>query len=473
MISKHLFKISLLSILLTSCAVGPDFLKPNKTIPSRFARDDSKNTIVTAQPTVDGEFWRSFNDQLLSKLIEQALAANNDLYIALARYERENALLREAKFANFPTVTMNASAGHQRLSQDQTFGFPRSTDVYSLNANASWELDFFGRIRRSVEAQRSETSARASDLQALQISIVGEVASTYMHLRGTQQRLQIARDNSENQRKTLELVKSRLAAGRDTDFDIARARGQYETTTSRIPDLEAQIAIDQHRLAVLIGRTPESLITDLDAPSTLPALPSQINPDTPSELLRRRPDIAAAEERLHASTARIGIATADLYPRLSLGAMLGSYAFSSNDLFKSRSESNFMILGIDWSFLDIGRVRAQIAASNADASGLLATYQQTVLLALEDTENALVRYSLSRIENEHLERAATDSNQASKLARIRYNAGVIGLNEVLEAERAQLQTQDASIDGHTRSVIHAVSLYRALAGGWPQNIPKL
>jgi outer membrane protein, multidrug efflux system len=464
--------ISLISILLSSCSIGPDFFKPNINTSENFVRDETHIAISTPEPKEDDEFWSSFKDPILSKLIKQALSANNNLHLALSRYERENALLRESKFSNFPTITLDAMAGHQRLSQDQALGTKRSTDVFSLNANASWEIDFFGRIRRSIEAQRSETLARANDLKALQVSIVGEVANTYMHLRGTQQRLKIARENAENQKMTLAIVKSRLEAGRDTEFDLARASGQYETTIARIPEFEVQIATDQHRLAVLIGLTPESLISELEVQSILPSLPNQINPGTPSSLLRRRPDIAAAEERLHASIARIGIATSDLYPRLSLGAMFGSYAFSSTDIFKSRSESSFLILGIDWSFLDIGRVRARIAASNADASGLLAMYQQTVLIALEDTENALVSYSRSRIEIVHLEKAASEAKSASKLASIQHQAGIIGLNEVLDADRFQLEAQDSLVNGHTRSAMNAVRLYKSLAGGWSQSLPK-
>ena len=309
--------------------------------------------------------------------------------VALARYDSDNALLREARFDRYPTVTASALAGHQRVSEDQAFGFPRSADIYGASANASWELDFFGRVRRGVEARGAETAARAGDLQALQISIVGEVASAYAHLRGTQERLRVARHNADNQRETLRIVNARLNAGRDSDFDTARAQAQFESTASRVPVFEAQIAVDQHRLAVLTGREPGALIAELDAPAPLPALPARIDPDTPAELLRRRPDVAAAEQRLHAATARVGVATADLFPRLSLRGMLGTFAFNSGGLFNGAGESNLVALGIDWSFLDVGRVRARIAASNAEASGLLAQYQQTVLLALEDVENCI------------------------------------------------------------------------------------
>jgi NodT family efflux transporter outer membrane factor (OMF) lipoprotein len=460
----------LMTSMLAACAVGPDYERPAvpAQMPEQFARAESG---VAPGAAADAEFWRSFNDPKLTALVQQALAANNDLRIALARYDSGNALLREAKFDRYPTVTANAQGGHQRVSQDQDYGFPRSNDFYGASANASWELDLFGRVRRNVEAQRAETAARSSDLQAMQVSIVAQVADAYVHLRGTQERLRVARGNVDNQRETLRIVNVRSEAGRDADFDTARARAQFESTASRVPALQAQIAVDEHRLAVLTGRAPEALIADLDAPGPLPALPARIDPDTPAELLRRRPDIAAAEQRLHAATARVGVVTADLFPRLSLQGMLGTFAFSSGGLFNSAGETNLLALGIDWSFLDVGRVRARIAASNADASGLLAQYQQTVLLALEDTENALVRYSHTRTEDEHLERAAADGARASELARVQFQTGTIGLYELLDAQRVQLQAQDAFADGRTRSALTAIAVYKALAGGWPQHLP--
>jgi multidrug efflux system outer membrane protein len=461
----------LMSVVLTSalagCAVGPDFEPPDMSthIPAHFARAEADVARGSMTSGNDG-FWRSFNDPNLNGLVEQALAANRDLSVALANYDRDHALLREARFNRYPTITASGGVAHERVSQDQAYGFPRSNDIYSASINASWELDLWGRVRRDIEAHRAETEARAADVYALQVSIAGEVADAYVHLRGTQERLRVARSNAENQRETLRIVNVRSNAGRDADFDTARARAQFELTVSRVPVLEAEIAVDEHRLAVLTGRAPEALIDDLDAPGPLPALPGPIDPDTPPDVLRRRPDVAAAEQRLHAATARVGVATADLFPRLTLEGMLGSYAFGG--MFTSRSETNLVALGIDWSFLDVGRVRARIAASNADAAGLLAQYQQTVLLALEDTENALIRYANTRTEDQHLERAAFDSMRAAQLARTQFHAGTIGLYEVLDAERVQLQAQDAFTDGRTRAAVSAIALYKALAGGWPQ-----
>jgi NodT family efflux transporter outer membrane factor (OMF) lipoprotein len=441
------------------------------TLPGQYAHQASSDSFAgTASPdAADAEFWQSFEDPQLSALVSRALDANKDLRASLAHYDSANALLRQAKFDYIPTITANALGGHEEVSQALSYGYPRNYYDYSVGANASWELDLFGRVRRSIEAQRAQTAASAEDLAALQVAVVGEVAGTYIQLRGLQERLRITRQNSVNQHETLRLVEARLAAGRGTTFDTARERAQWETTESQVPVLEAQIAVAEHRLAVLTGCPPEALIAELDPAKPLPAVPAKINPGTPADLLRRRPDIAAAEARLHAATAQVGVATADLFPRFSLVGALGTMAVQTGGLFEGGSQTSLAALGIDWSFLDVGRVRARIAASQADATGRLAQYQQTVLLALEDTENALVRYAKTRDEDQQLEGAARDSEQAAALARTRYRAGAIELYEVLDSEHNVLTAKYAFVDSRMRSATAAVALYQALAGGWPQH----
>ncbi|KMZ13321.1 RND efflux system, outer membrane lipoprotein CmeC [Candidatus Burkholderia humilis] len=214
------------------------------------------------------------------------------------------------------------------------------------------------------------------------------------------------------------------------------------------------------------------LISQLDAPVALPRLPASIPIDTPASVLRRRPDVAAAEQRLHAATAQVGVVTAALFPRLTLTGMLETFAFHSDGMFRSQGESNLVALGIDWSFLDVVRVRARIKAANTDSAAALAQYQQTVLLALEDAENALIRLSRARSEVEYLACAAADSTRDVELARVRFQAGAIGLYEVLDAERTRLQNDEALADSRTRSIKSAVSVYKAVAGGWPQQLPE-
>jgi len=458
--------LSLLLALLAGCAAGPDFEPAEQTLPAHFARAAPAPSVPPID--ADAQFWRGFGDPRLAALVGQALAANQDLRATVARFDAANALLADARLDRYPTVTASAQEGHQLLSKDQAFGAPRSersTPTSSLQANASWELDLFGRVRRGIEAQQADTAASAADINAMRVTVAAEVASTYVNLRGAQERLRIAQANADNQQQTLALIQARIDAGRGSDLDLARARAQWQTTVSRVAVYQASIGVAQHRLAVLTARPAADLIRELDIPAALPRLDARVAPGTPADMLRRRPDVAAAEARLHAATARIGVATADLFPRLTLGGLIGSASYSYG-VFRSGSDTNLIALGIDWSFLDIGRVRARIAASEADAAGLLARYQQTVQLALEDTENALLRSARIGEEAGHLQRAAADSATAVRLADARFKAGAIDYYQVLDAQREQLQAQDAAADADMRGAAAVVAFYKAMAGGW-------
>ncbi|HSD15800.1 MAG TPA: efflux transporter outer membrane subunit [Thermomonas sp.] len=463
---------ALATALLPACAVGPDFVKPEVATAATFARAPQAST---APVSADAPFWEAFGDPLLSALVADALRANHDLRIALARRDQADALLRGARFDRLPTITADGRAVETRASADQSPAAARAdrtTRSHAAGIVASWELDLFGRIRRSVEAGTAEADASAADLRAAQVAVTGDVAAAYVELRGLQERLRVARANRDNQQRTLELVQARLDAGSASDFDVVRARAQREATAARIPALEAAEAVAMHRIAVLTGRTPDALIAMLSPPAPLPALPTRIDPGTPADVLRQRPDVAAAEARLHAATARIGIATADLFPRITLGGLLGSQAGVAGALFERESETRLLALGIDWSFLDVGRVRARIAEADASGDAALARYRQSVLRALQDTEDALVRLDRVGAEDAYLQRAAQDSTRAADLARVRYLAGATGLFEMLDVERGQLQAEDAFADVRTRSALNAIALYRALAGGWPQSLPQ-
>ena len=461
----------LATALLSACAAGPDFVRPDVATSADFARAPAASA---APVSADAPFWEPFGDPVLSSLVTDALRANHDLRIALARRDQAEALLRGARFDRLPTITAGAQGSEARASADQLPGVARKDPTsrsYEASIAASWELDLFGRIRRSVEAGTATADASAADLRAAQVAVTGDVASAYIELRGLQERLRVARANRDNQQRTLDLVQARLDAGSASDFDATRARAQRETTAARIPALEAAEAVAMHRIAVLTGRTPDTLIATLSKAAPLPALPARIEPGTPADVLRNRPDVAAAEARLHAATARIGIATADLFPRITLGGLLGSQTGAAGALFERDSETRLVALGIDWSFLDVGRVRARIAESGAAGDAALAQYQQSVLRALQDSEDALVRLDRVREEDAFLQRAAIDSTRAADLARLRYQAGATGLFEMLDVERGQLQAEDAFADVRARGALNAIALYKALAGGWPQSLP--
>ncbi|MDR2327316.1 MAG: efflux transporter outer membrane subunit [Acidovorax sp.] len=465
LLSRHAVSMAC-ATLIAGCAVGPDFQTP--ALPetgAHFVRDASQAELRHA--VADPAFWRQFHDAELTRLVEQALQANQDLRQAMARLDGAQALLRQARFDQIPTLTASAAGTQQKRSESEVGpSGSRSQRSYSAGLQASWEIDVFGRVRRNIEAHGADLQAEAADLAALQLAIAAQVTASYADLRGWQQRLALAHANADSQEQTLQLVQLRLALGRDTHLDLARTQALLEATRARIPALQAQIAVAQHRLAVLTGQQPGALVAQLDVAAPLPALPAVIDAGTPADLLRRRPDVAAAEARLHAATARIGVATADLFPRLSLGGLLGSTALGSGSLFEGASATSQVFLGVDWSFLDVGRVRARIAASEAGGAAALAGYQQTVLLALEDTENALVRLQRTREEDRHLAQAAAQRELAEQLAQRRYQAGTIGLYELLDAQRDLYAAQDAAADSRTRGLRAAVGLYQALAGGW-------
>lgn len=464
--------LALSSALLAACAVGPNYVRPELPKVDTFIRDQAGAAV---SPQVDPEFWRGFGDPLLEQLVDTALLHNHDLRIAWANYQQANALLRGAKYDYLPTLTASGEASSVRSSTDQMPGVARGDrdyDQYEGSVGFTWELDLFGRVRRGIEAQRAEVSASANDLAAMQVAVVGELASSYFQLRGWQEQLRIAQENVNTQMRTLQLLEARHAAGMAASFDVDRGRTQMETTRARIPSLEAQIAVATHRIAVLTGKPPEALVAELEAPADIPALPESVAVDAPAELLRRRPDVAAAEARLHAATARIGVATGDLFPRFTLGGLIGTQALDSGALFERDSETRLLSLGIDGSFLNVGRVRARIAASKAANAADMARYEQTVLNALEETENALVQVSRSDTEAGHLQAAAAAGARAAKVAHTRFDHGAIDVLELLDAERTSLQAEDAFAQGRVRNSLAVVALYQALAGGWPRYIPE-
>ncbi len=456
--------IAAASLLLGACAAGPDYDAPATPEPETFA---AAATVAGERDQAENRFWAGFDDPLLAQLIEQTLAANHNLQGALARYERAAALLYGARREQWPSITATAGGAEQHLADVERTPpgtGPERVESYNAGIAAQWELDLFGRLRRATESQQAELEAAGADLGALQVALIGQLASSYFELRGLQQQLQVAQQNVSLQAETLAIVSARVDAGRGTEFDRVRARSQLQRTRAALPSLRAGVRAAMHRIAVLTGRPPAALIATLEPDSGLPETLPVIPVDSPGEVLRRRPDIAAAERRLAAATARIGVATADLFPRFTLSGLLGSVASDTRDLFSGPAETRRVALGIDWTFLDHGKVKARIEAADAESRAALAAYQQAVLNALEDTETRLVRYQRARQRAEHLQQAADDARQAAALARTRYERGFIGYFEVLAAEQELATTRDASVRSRTGVVLAMVDVYRALAG---------
>lgn len=460
--------ITLSLLALTGCTVGPDYRTPaQEDAPATFAQADAARVSIYETTAPEAAWWSRLGDPVLEDLIAQAREANPDLRAAHANVRAARALLGLERRDLWPTATAGAGAEYQEISSaNLPQGIDRTETFYSAALDASWEIDLFGRIRRAVEARTAELEATEAERRAVFVSVAGEIGRTYMELRGTQRRLAVARANVDNQEESLELVQALFDAGRGTDLDVSRARAQLESTRARIPSLETAEASAIHRLAVLVGRRPGELLDRLQPKEALPPVPESIAIGDPVELLRRRPDVEAAERRLAAATAEIGVTTADLFPRVSLSGSFGYLATSLEDLGSASTRTVSFGPFLQWAAFDLGRVRQRIEAAEALTDGTLALYDKTVLGALEETENALVRLDRARVRQAHLLRAEDAAAQAAELARVRYRTGLDSFLAVLDAEARLLETQDALAESATNTGTAFVALYEALGGGW-------
>ena len=465
-IATALVLIALAVILaaLAGCAVGPNYVRPATPVAPQFegARDGAYSGDET-----QGKFWTQFGDDTLDHLVDEALAANHDLRIALSHLMQARALHRASEFDLAPTVTAAGGYTRERFPAiDSPTGAPLEGHFYDAGFDASWELDFFGRVRRGVEARRAELEGAEAGLRDAQVSVTAEVARTYFELRGAQAQLAVAHRNVDNQRETLKLTQARLDAGRGTQLDTARAGAQLSTTLASIGPLEASIARSTHRLAVLTGREPNALNPLLAPAHELPELPHLAAVGDPAGLLRRRPDIRVAERSLAASTARVGLAIGDLFPKVTFTGSFSYAAEEPGSLGQAASRGYVVGPAISWAAFDLGRVRAQIAGSRAEADGALASYEQTVLRALEETENALVTHVRTRDSLQNAADAAQQSLTAARIAHARFEGGTADFLEVLDAERTQLAAEDRLAQSRTDAATSLIALYKALGGGW-------
>jgi multidrug efflux system outer membrane protein len=459
----------LIGMLLSGCAVGPQFVRPDP--PAGVAttlRFHQSSQPGLAEADVPQAFWRRFDDPQLDALIAAALRENHDLRIARSSLQAARALHWLSTHDRWPTVTASASQAEFLASENAAPGVGRAgreRSAVDVGFDAFWELDLFGRTRRGIEIAGAEVRGGEATVQDAQVSLSAEVARIYLQLRGLQEQLGVAQRNLLNQRSTLEITRTRLQAGRGNRLDSARALAQLSTTAAGIPLLESGIAASMHRLAILTGRTPEALVAQLGAASALPSLPV-LSIDTPEALLRRRPDIRIAEHQLAAATARIGLAMADLFPRVTLVGSVGWSADSISSLGDSAAETYTFGPSIQWAAFDLGRVRARIVASEHRAEAALAHYELTVLRALEETETALVAYGRAQQRRDALAEAAAASTDAAALARQRFDGGLTDFLDVLDAERSALSAQDQLAQARTAAATALVALYKALGGGW-------
>lgn len=450
--------------LLGGCAVGPNYKAPEQHPPAAFHAGKSFGA-----EQIDREWWGSFQDAALSRLVAQSITNNPDLRIATSRLREARALLNETRFDQLPTLRNNNSYANSLGSVAARPGFSRNAregELYHAGFDATWELDLFGSVRRSVEARRADLEAIESQRHDVLVSLVSEVARNYFELRGAQSELAVAQRNAENQRETVKLAAALREGGRGTALDVARATTQLNTTLAAIPPLETSIERSLNRIAVLLGLQPGTLAEDLRKPAPLPALDRWPNIGQPADLFRRRPDIRSAERNLAAATARIGLATADLFPHVSFSGSVALEGTTFSRMGQAGGDTWSFGPRISWAALDLGRVKQRVKAAGARAEGALAGYEKTVLGALEETENALVDYGRQQARLVSLKAAVTSATEAVALARQRYQDGVSDFLTVLDAERVQLQVQDAQAASETRTATALVSIYKALGGGW-------
>jgi outer membrane protein, multidrug efflux system len=419
-------------------------------------------------------YWLGFSDATLTSLIDDALGHNKDLAVAEANLRAARAARRVAGFDQFPTVTFSGGYSRNLDSLEQLPGVDmrdREFDAAQAGFDGLWELDFFGRVRRNVEAARADVGASAATVRDARVSVIAEVARDYFILRGLQDQLALTQRNAENQFNTLKLTRNRLEAGRGNQLDTARAEAQWQTTLASIPSLEATIATTMYRLSVLTGRQPTALNATLSPQAPSPALPLINGIGTPEQLLRRRPDVRVAERRLAGATARIGVAVGDLFPKVTLTGEVGYFAPTFNEL--GTSDSRFFSFGpsISWAAFDLGRVRARIGSARALTDAALAAYEGAVLGALEDTEGALINYGRSQTRRDALQVAAAASDKAADLAQKRFEGGLIDFLEVLDAERTALSAELLLSQSRTDAATSLVAVYKALGAGW-RSIPQ-
>jgi multidrug efflux system outer membrane protein len=423
------------------------------------------STAVSSEP-----FWREIGDPTLARLIEEALRTSTNIEAAEARVTGARAARRVSAFDMGPTVTAVGSATRQRSSIVQVPGLTSQLpqrDLYDVGFDASWELDVFGRVNRTVNAYGTLATSAEHGLRDVQVSLAAEVARTYFELRGAEQQLAVARRNADNQRKTVALTEDRLAAGRGNAFDTERAKAVLQLTLAAIPVIESQIAADRNRIATLVGRTPGTLPAEWLAGGTLPTLPDTVRIGSPEQLVRRRPDVLGAERQLAAQSLFAGAAQADYLPRLSLAASAG-YAATSFDSLSRRGTSR-IVAGpvVTWPLLDLGRVKARVDVAHAREDEAKAHYSETVLRAMEETETALVAYDRAHARLALLNEAVRASTRASELAQQRFDAGLTDFLQVLDAQRTLLDAENQLAQAHTQAATALVAVYKAVGGTWP------
>lgn len=457
--------------IFTSCAtVGPDYAPPKKSI-SEDWHTQLKGGLTAGE--IDHQtlaaWWTTLNDPKLSNLIDRAIMGNLDLKKARARVREARARRGIARADRFPTLDTTGSGTWSRTSKDTGTG--KTSDLYAASFDAGWELDIFGGVRRSVEAAEADLQASQEDLHDVLVTLLAEVALNYVEVRTFQNRLTVAEANLEAQNETYQLTKWRHQAGLIDELAVEQARYNLENTRSQIPSLRTGLEEAMNRIAVLLGEQPGKLHEKLEKGEPIPVTPLNVAVGVPADLLRRRPDVRRAERQLAAQTARVGVATADLYPKFTLSGSIGLEALSLSNL---SSSGTWTLTGgpkITWAIFKAGAIRQNIEVQSALQEQYLIAYEAAVLSALEEVENALVAYAEEQQRRQSLKEATEAAQKAVELAQHKFQAGLTDFSNVLEAQRSLLSFQDQFVQSEGTVTSNLVRLYKALGGGWTSMVP--
>ncbi len=414
------------------------------------------------------DWWQTFEDPVLVSLVDRAVRANHDLKLAQSRVREARARYGFAQADRWPRVDAGGTVARERQSENGPFPAPADPEhgFFAAGFDASWEIDVFGGLKREAEAAGADLEASVEGRRATLVTLLGDVARAYVETRGAQGQLAALRSNVASASATLDLTRTRAAAGLATELDVVRAEAQLKTTESAVPPREAALRHAMYRLAVLLGEPPGALVAELSAVRPVPAPLPMTLVGIPAELLRRRPDLRQRERELAAAYARIGVATADLYPRFSLTGSFGLESVDAGDFFEPASRAWAIGPSIRWAVLDFGRIRAGIEVAGARAEQAQIAYEQALLVALEEVEDALVSYLREWERHETLSAALRADRTAVDLAKDLYRGGLATFLDVLDAERELYEAQRLLAESDAERAIDLVALYKALGGGW-------
>ncbi len=445
--------------------VGPDYERPGTEtqLPTGFNAPDDP----ALQPGTQNleNWWEVFQDPQLTSLVERAAKQNLDVRIAIARVNESRARVDIANAARSPQVGLGGQAGAAALSG-------AAGGAYNVGIDAGWELDVWGRIERQVEAATAEFEATVEDQRDVMVTLYAEVARHYLAIRSLQERLQAAQRNIEAQREILKITQARSDAGLSSRLDVAQAERILANSESDVPPLRIQLVRSTNTIGVLLGQFPKALHDELSTDKPIPVPPETVAVGVPANLVRQRPDIRGAERRLAAQTARVGVATADLYPQFSLGGSLGVAGFGGGNLFNAGGRG-FLGPSMRWTLFDGGRIRSQIKVEDYRVEQALLTYESTVLQAHEEVESGMTAFLESRLRAESVRRAAEIAREELRLAMYLYKEGLVQFQNVLDAERALFDLENREADARGEASTNLVRLYKALGGGWdPEKAAK-